>query len=107
MKTHIQEVYQCEHCNQHYLRRKSWEKHLTSCKKREDESKNCFQCAFMQIETVRRCDGSNLVGKVEYYCDRMGISLHRFGRKSSIPDGEIIMPNKCPVFSDQNDLRPN
>lgn len=90
-------VYQCEHCDQHYLRKNSYEKHVKSCKKSPASNEKCFRCSCLQTDHVPVYDGSKIENVKAYFCDRIGYGVH-VQRTALKNEQSIPMPENCPLF---------
>lgn len=97
MQVKSTEVYQCEHCDQHFLRKASYEKHVRSCKKRPASEEKCFRCSYLQTDHVPVCDGSKIKNVKAYFCDRIGYGVHA-QRTVLKNEHSIPMPENCPLF---------
>jgi len=124
MKIRTQEIYNCEHCNKLYLRKKSCEMHEKYCMKNEANIPKCFGCEFLSKEEGETRQGFDEDVKYftpsHFYCTKKSKVMHpiKLQRKidsNSIKNEDVIvfleeteselMPKECDIF--ENEIIPD
>ena len=108
MKTKIKEVYYCEYCGKHGLRKHSMVYHESICAKNPENKRPCFDCRHLDKEQIQICEdyfGQENIRNVDlFYCNKKQCFLHtpQNKTKGNLYDlGDEVnhpMPKECGVF---------
>lgn len=121
MKIRTKEIYNCEHCNKLYLRKKSCEIHEKYCMKNPENIPRCFGCEFLEKEESDNGKGEDFryFTPQHFYCKKKSKVMHPIKLQSKIDRNYItnedildfleeteseLMPKECEVFEPEKIL---
>ena len=82
----------CSHCNKHYFRKKSCEKHEPICSRNTENFGHCFGCEFDQIKLIDKNNKSHYCTKLETFTTPIYLAKQGKFYKSENESGNIAMP---------------